>query len=45
VHHPKLAHIPKILETPWVGELTPYAQEIAMLKTKKFIEGWRDQLK
>jgi deoxyribonuclease-4 len=45
VHHPKLAHLPKILETPWVGELTPYAQEIAMLKAKKFQEGWRDHLK
>jgi deoxyribonuclease-4 len=45
VHHPKLTHLPKILETPWVGEVTPYAVEIAMLKAKKFQEGWRDQLK
>lgn len=45
VHHPKLAHLPKILETPWVDEITPYAKEIAMLKAKKFIQGWRETLK
>jgi len=45
VHHPKLAHLPKILETPWVDEITPYAKEIAMLKAKQFIQGWRESLK
>ena len=45
VHHPKLAHLPKILETPWVDEITPYAKEIAMLKAKQFIQGWRETLK
>ena len=45
VHHPKLAHLPKILETPWVNELTPYAKEIAMLKSKQLIQGWRETLK
>jgi deoxyribonuclease IV len=43
IHHPKLAHLPKILETPWIGDKTPYQQEIAMLKTQKFVERWRDQ--
>lgn len=41
VHHPKLAHIPKILETPFVGEdkknkKAPYLYEIAMLKKQEF---------
>jgi deoxyribonuclease IV len=43
VHHPKLAHVPKILETPWIGEKTPYQKEIAMLKTRTFIPDWRNQ--
>lgn len=37
VHHPRLAHLPKILETPYLGELPPYKEEIAMLKQRKFI--------
>lgn len=44
VHHPKLAHIPKILETPWVADRPPYKEEIAMLKTKQWIDHWRDAL-
>lgn len=41
VHHPQLAALPKILETPFVGEdaknkKAPYAIEIAMLKEKNF---------
>ena len=41
VHHPKLAHLPKILETPFVGEdkknkKAPYLYEIAMLKKQEF---------
>ncbi|MGX7023643.1 deoxyribonuclease IV [Vagococcus hydrophili] len=41
VHHPQLENLPKILETPYVGEdkktaKAPYAFEIAMLKEKKF---------
>src|SRR5699024_5799580 len=43
VHHPKLTHLPKILETPFVGEdkknkKAPYAHEIYMLKQKTFNE-------
>ncbi len=43
VHHPQLENIPKILETPFVGEdknskKPPYAHEIEMLKNKKFEE-------
>lgn len=41
VHHPQLTTIPKILETPFVGEdknnkKAPYKHEIAMLKNKQF---------
>lgn len=43
VHHPKLATLPKILETPYVGEdkktaKAPYKHEIAMLKAGLFNE-------
>lgn len=41
VHHPQLAALPKILETPFVGadaknKKAPYAIEIEMLKNKTF---------
>ncbi|MGC6768595.1 deoxyribonuclease IV [Enterococcus sp. LJL51] len=41
VHHEKLAALPKILETPYVGDdkktsKAPYGYEIAMLKSGKF---------
>ncbi|MDN6639351.1 MAG: deoxyribonuclease IV [Tetragenococcus sp.] len=40
-HHDKLSGLPKILETPWVGEdkknkKSPYGFEIAMLRNGKF---------
>ena len=43
VHHPQLEDIPKILETPFVGEdknnkKAPYKFEIAMLREQKFQE-------
>ena len=44
VHHPRLINVPKILETPWVGEKAPYKEEIAMLRQNKLIEGWKDSL-
>ncbi|RXI99424.1 deoxyribonuclease IV [Anaerobacillus alkaliphilus] len=41
VHHPQLVNVPKILETPFVGEdkkdtKPPYKHEIAMLRSKTF---------
>lgn len=47
VHHPQLEDIPKILETPFVGEdknskKPPYAHEIQMLRNKKFEENLLD---
>lgn len=44
VHHPKLKEVPKILETPYVNEKAPYKEEISMLRSSKFIPGWRDKL-
>ncbi|MBT2636521.1 deoxyribonuclease IV [Bacillus sp. ISL-39] len=50
VHHPQLTHVPKILETPFVGEdknskKAPYKHEIAMLKSKQFEESLLDMIK
>jgi deoxyribonuclease IV len=47
VHHPQLADVPKILETPFVGEdknnkKAPYKHEIAMLKSRQFEENLLD---
>lgn len=41
VHHPQLMHLPKILETPFVGpdaknKVAPYQYEIAMLRDGEF---------
>lgn len=49
VHHPALAEIPKILETPFVGEdkknkKAPYAFEIAMLKEGNFKENLKEEI-
>lgn len=40
-HHPKLVHVPKILETPFLGEdkktkKAPYKLEIEMIKSRAF---------
>ena len=49
VHHPQLKDIPKILETPFVGEdknnkKAPYKHEIAMLRSKEFNEDLLDEI-
>ncbi len=36
IYHEKLKDVPKILETPYVGEYPPYKFEIAMIKNKIF---------
>jgi deoxyribonuclease-4 len=45
VHHPSLMEVPKILETPFIGEdkkdkKPPYKVEIEMLKNQTFNEKW-----
>ncbi len=49
VHHPQLTHVPKILETPYIGEdknskKPPYLHEIAMLRAKTFDEDVRHKI-
>ena len=49
VHHPQLTDIPKILETPYVGEdkknkKPPYLFEIEMLRGKTFNENLLDKI-
>ena len=49
VHHPQLMDIPKILETPFVGDdknnkKAPYKHEIAMLKSKEFNQNLLDEI-
>lgn len=49
VHHPEFVAIPKILETPFVGndaqnKKAPYQYEIEMLKSKTFQAGQRELL-
>lgn len=36
IYNEKLEGIPKILETPWIGEKAPYKEEIEMIKNKVF---------
>lgn len=40
VHNPRIEGVPKILETPYVGDKPPYKEEIEMLKNEKFVD-WR----
>ncbi|KMK75974.1 deoxyribonuclease IV [Alkalihalobacillus pseudalcaliphilus] len=49
VHHPQLTEVPKILETPFVGEdkknkLAPYKFEIEMLRSGTFDENFREKM-
>lgn len=49
VHHPQLMSVPKILETPYVGEdkndkKPPYKHEIAMLRNQIFNENLLDEI-
>ena len=45
IYHEKLKEVPKILETPYVDEYSPYKQEIEMIKNKKFNEDLKDIIK
>ncbi len=43
-HNPLLSNVPKILETPYVNEKSPYKREIEMLKEGSYIDDWRENL-
>lgn len=45
VHHPKLANVVKILETPFVEDHPPYQFEIEMLRNHQFDERVMDKIK
>lgn len=36
IYNSRLENIPKIFETPWIGENAPYKEEIQMIRTKTF---------
>lgn len=40
-NHKLLRDIPKILETPYINEKAPYADEIRMLRDEKFVPDWK----
>ena len=42
IYNPRLENIPKILETPWIGEYAPYREEIEMIRNKKFNENLKN---
>lgn len=49
IHHPQLSELPKILETPYVGEdkknkKAPYKHEIAMIKDGNYDENLKDKI-
>ena len=44
VHNDKIKNVPKILETPYVGEYPPYKFEIEMLRRNKFNENLLDDV-
>lgn len=44
VHNPRVAHVVKILETPYVEDKPPYRFEIEMLKNKVFDEHIMDKI-
>jgi deoxyribonuclease-4 len=43
IYNKRLDNIPKILETPWIGEYAPYKEEIEMIRNKKFNDKIKDK--
>ena len=43
VHSEVFKDIPKILETPYIGDKPPYQKEIEMLKNSTLIPNWKDE--
>ena len=44
IYNPRLEDIPKILETPWIGDYPPYKEEIEMIRSKQFDEKLKDKI-
>ena len=45
IYNKDLEDVPKILETPWIGEYPPYKFEIEMIRNKKFNPNLEEDLK
>jgi len=45
IYHKEFENVPKILETPWIGDFPPYKFEIEMIKNKKFNSNLEDDVK
>ena len=43
IYNPRLDNIPKILETPWIGDYAPYKEEIEMIRSRKFNPSLKDK--
>ena len=44
IYSPRLAHLPKILETPYINGVAPYGHEITMIKNKVWNATLKDEL-
>lgn len=44
IYNDRLKDIPKILETPYIGEYAPYKYEIDMIKNKKFDKNMKENI-
>jgi len=44
IYSPRLAHLPKILETPYIYGVAPYGHEITMIKNKVWNATLKDEL-
>lgn len=44
IYNDRLKDIPKILETPYIGEYAPYKYEIDMIKNKKFDKNMKEKI-
>ena len=44
IYSPRLAHLPKILETPYINGVAPYGVEVTMIKNKVWNATLKDEL-
>ena len=44
IYNNRIEDIPKILETPWIGEYPPYKEEIEMIRNKEFDPELKEKL-
>ncbi|MCI8346934.1 MAG: deoxyribonuclease IV [Bacilli bacterium] len=44
IYHEKLKKIPKILETPYIGKIAPYKEEIKMIREKRFNPDMKEEI-